>query len=627
METTAMPVSDISTTSNFHTTSDNPPQPGTRSPISTEFVITGISKDSKSTDQIVTTPAVGFSSSGTVTISRNSVVSNDISPTEGLTYASTGKRSTSLFATLGASGKSSTIQLASSVNVNTTKITNFHTSGDFLTLYVTSIGAEGSIQTSSAGSSKVKTVESRSTTMMPTEKTTVGSGEIESLMTTRGSGKTLSTSELPSEPEKTSSSSSASSIASKPSSPLTKAQSLSPEPSSPTIFESSKPSTSVPVTTIFPSTLAKSTTRIPIPTTTKITAKPDIPTIKPCHNGGTYDGIKCICLDNFYGALCEHIIDRVRIGRSVTTTIEGSLRFTHLDFRNNFKDSNSNEYKKFDTDFKKDMKVVYKDVPGYQDVQILSISNGSVVVDNNIIIEIVYKSNVSVSQQYKDAIKHVKEALNKTVCSNPDGPIRNCISDEFNVTETDSLESEDELCFRKVPNGFQDFFNSVVDESGLICVSQCDSMSWKYTNCQDGSCQILNNTGPHCLCPRTDLYIYTSPNCNGKILKSGIYGGIGAAIAVLLIIICVAVGFVTRKEKNTRWDLFANDAKINWFDNVEEDGHDGITNLGANIDNEDQDSAKNSFSSKKETFKPNLEIIDSTFELKIEKPQFSLGLK
>ncbi|XP_077117870.1 uncharacterized protein LOC143774308 [Ranitomeya variabilis] len=613
-------------------TNDSPPQPGTTSPISTEFVITGASKGSKSTHQIVSTPAVRVSSSGIVTINRNSVVSNDISPTEGLTYASTGKRSTSLVTTLGVSGKSSTIELASSVNVNTTKITHFHTSGDFSTLYVTSIAAEGSILTSSAESSKVNTVESKSstTTIMPTEKTTVGSREnctIESLLTTRGAGKTLSTSTLLSEPQKTSSSFSASSIISKLSSPLTKAQPLSSEPSSTTIFESSKPSTLVPVTTIFPSAVAITTTRIPIPTTTKITANPNIPTIKPCHNGGFYDGIKCICLENFYGALCEHIIDRVRIGRSVTTTIGGFLRFIHLDFQNNLKDSKSDEYKKFDTDFKKDMKVVYKDVPGYQGVQILSISSGSVVVDYNIIIEIVYKSNISVSQQYKDAIKDVKEALSKIVCSNPDVPNRNCISDEFNVTETDNLESEEELCFSKVPNGFQEFFNSVVDETGLVCVSQCDPMSWKYTNCQDGSCQILNNTGPHCLCPRTDLYIYTSPNCNGRMLKSGVYGGIGAAIGVLLIIICVALVFVTRKEKDKKWDLFANDDKINWFDNMEEDGHVGITNLGSDIDNEDQDSAKNSFSSKKEKFKPNMESIDSTFEFKIERPQVSVGLK
>ncbi|CAJ0964577.1 unnamed protein product [Ranitomeya imitator] len=152
-------------------------------------------------------------------------------------------------------------------------------------------------------------------------------------------------------------------------------------------------------------------------------------------------------------------------------------------------------------------------------------------------------------------------------------------------------------------------------------------MSWKYKNCQDGSCQILNNTGPHCLCPRTDLYIYTSPNCNGRMLKFGVYGGIGAAIGVLLIIIVFALVFVTKKENDKKWDLFANDDKINWFDNMEEDGYVGIINLGSNIDNEDQDSAKNNFSSKKEKFKPNMESIDSTFELKIERPQVHHGLK
>ncbi|XP_069623438.1 mucin-17-like [Ranitomeya imitator] len=398
------------------------------------------------------------------------------------------------------------------------------------------------------------------------------------------------------------------------------------KPPSSTILESSKskPSASASLTTIFPTTESKTTTRIPI--TTKITAKPNVPTIQQCHNGGTYDGIKCICHENFYGPFCENVIDRVVIGPSVTTTVNVRLRFIHLEFDNNLKDDKSDEFKKFDTDFKKDMKVVYKDVPGYKDVKILSIRNGSVMVDYDVIIEIEFKSDINVTQQYKDVLKDVETGMSSIVCkSSEDVKISNCISDEFQITETNDLKSEKELCLTNISAGFQDFYEPIVGETGLVCVSQCDAVSTKYTNCQDGICQIMNNTGPHCLCPRTDLYIYTSPNCNGKILKSGVYGGVGAAIGVLLIIICVAVAFFFTKNRDKTWDPFASDEEKDWYDDKEEDWNAGINNLVEYVNNVDQDFSKDSFSSR-EKFKPNLEAIDTTHEVKIQRPQVSHSL-
>ncbi|CAJ0964576.1 unnamed protein product [Ranitomeya imitator] len=218
------------------------------------------------------------------------------------------------------------------------------------------------------------------------------------------------------------------------------------------------------------------------------------------------------------------------------------------------------------------MKVVYKDVPGYKDVKILSIRNGSVMVDYDVIIEIEFKSDINVTQQYKDVLKDVETGMSSIVCkSSEDVKISNCISDEFQITETNDLKSEKELCLTNISAGFQDFYEPIVGETGLVCVSQCDAVSTKYTNCQDGICQIMNNTGPHCL------------------------------------------------------DPFASDEEKDWYDDKEEDWNAGINNLVEYVNNVDQDFSKDSFSSR-EKFKPNLEAIDTTHEVKIQRPQVSHSL-
>ncbi|XP_069836371.1 mucin-3A-like [Dendropsophus ebraccatus] len=198
-----------------------------------------------------------------------------------------------------------------------------------------------------------------------------------------------------------------------------------------------------------------------------------------------------------------------------------------------------------------------------------------------------------------------------------------CISNDFSVIKNNTLKSEEEWCLSSIPNGFQNFYDPVVIGTGLICMSYCDAMSNKFPSCHDGICQIVNNTGPRCLCPRTDLYIYSSPYCNGRILKSGLYGGLGAGISVLLIIFCVGFYLVVRKKNNKKWDPFATDDEGNWCDDVEDEWHTdrGISNLWENSSS--GDSSSGTLSSNKEKFKPNLESVDTTFEIKIQRPQVS----
>ncbi|KAG8548546.1 hypothetical protein GDO81_025031 [Engystomops pustulosus] len=268
------------------------------------------------------------------------------------------------------------------------------------------------------------------------------------------------------------------------------------------------------------------------------------------------------------------------------------------------------------------MKDVYKDVPGYQDVEILKIRNGSIVVDHNVIVEIAYKPDINVTEQFEEIIQSVEKELNKIVCNaTAQKNDEKCIAEDYIVDRNETLPTEYELCSMRVPLGFQDFYDPVVTNIGLVCVSQCET---KF-DCNGGSCQLKNITGPHCLCPRTDLYMYTSPNCNGKILKSGVYGGVGASIAILLVIICIIFFLVIRNKSDKSWDPFVTSDEVNWCDEVENEWHvdRGIVNLTNAFDNDDPDSSSGSFASGRERFKANLENVDTTLQVKIQRPEVS----
>ncbi|XP_040197682.1 mucin-3B-like [Rana temporaria] len=84
-----------------------------------------------------------------------------------------------------------------------------------------------------------------------------------------------------------------------------------------------------------------------------------------------------------------------------------------------------------------------------------------------------------------------------------------------------------------IPNNLKQFHTLMRISGVLRCVSDCDPVSPYHFNCSSGSCNILR-TGPRCLCPETDLYIYTDDRCGGRISKLGLFIGVGVAFAVLL---------------------------------------------------------------------------------------------
>ncbi|CAH2272826.1 mucin-3B-like isoform X3 [Pelobates cultripes] len=332
-----------------------------------------------------------------------------------------------------------------------------------------------------------------------------------------------------------------------------------------------------------------------------------------CHNGGTYDGVKCICLDQFYGPSCESVVDRVEVGGKVNTTVIVNLRITNMNYTSVLSQTGSHEYYEFIKNFKLEMQVFYKDLPGYKDVIVISLSQGSVYVKHEVIVEAEYNENESVIKQYEEILQKVNQVLENfrnNNCTSESNGSKLCIDVDNSELTAVFPKSEKDRCNEVVQSGFQEHFQPIVVNNSLICVSSCSPNSKSYLNCHDGTCQLQKVTGAHCLCPKTETYVYTSQGCQGKILKAGLYGGIGAGIAALVIFIFTLSFFMFRKHQK-KHTLFKDDDK-SWYEDYDDEWsvERGITNLSEAV-----------YEDYQQRFRPALENVDTTTQVKIQRPE------
>ncbi|KAM8972527.1 uncharacterized protein RCH25_018256 [Pelodytes ibericus] len=374
-------------------------------------------------------------------------------------------------------------------------------------------------------------------------------------------------------------------------------------------------------------TTAPTTLLTTAPTPTTVPKKTEIPPL-PCQNGGTYDDNKCKCFDEFYGPLCEFIVDRLPVAVVVEAKVEVEVKIVNVEFSQELADNTTDTYKDFEHNFKIEMNVLYKDISGFKGVNIKSIKKGSVLVDHDIIVEAVYKEDESITAQYEKIFQNVDktlEALKDQNCTTGEGS-ELCLDPGATQTVKVPPKTEEELCKAAVIPGFEQYFAPVVTSDGLICASSCDPISKTYYNCSLGSCQIQNQKGPHCLCPDTDSYLYTGSRCQGRVLKAGLYGGVGAAIAVLLIIIATVVFLMIRLKKRKERDDFNTDPDDSWYNDNQSDwsAERGFTNISGGGEAEADELSGNDSTSRRERFQPALENVNTSIEVKIQRPVISV---
>uniref|UniRef100_A0A1B8Y6V2 SEA domain-containing protein n=1 Tax=Xenopus tropicalis TaxID=8364 RepID=A0A1B8Y6V2_XENTR len=297
------------------------------------------------------------------------------------------------------------------------------------------------------------------------------------------------------------------------------------------------------LTTTATTTTPTTTTTTTQPTTTK---NPFV-TPRECQNGGTFDGTRCHCTSIFYGPSCEFADDRVEVGNKINATVQVNMKITNKQFDSRMENNSSSTFKEFEEEFKAQMKSIYSNVHNYKDVIIRSLSAGSSVVDYEIILEMEYNLEVNVTESYKEIVKIVQEELLSRVTVNSD---ENSFCFQNLKITTVPVPTYVELCRASIEPGYRDFYTAIITPHGLLCVSHCNEESPQYHFCNSGDCK-LEKTGPECLCPKTDIYLYTTSRCKGRILKAGLYGGVGAGMAVLAIII-LTLGILLCKAKQPR---------------------------------------------------------------------------
>ncbi|KAL7976994.1 hypothetical protein Chor_008943 [Crotalus horridus] len=321
--------------------------------------------------------------------------------------------------------------------------------------------------------------------------------------------------------------------------PSPSAETSSPFTTKITIAESTS-SASTTKTTTAKSTSSASTTKT---TTAKSTIRTT--TSELCHNGGTYDGIKCICNEDlFYGPKCEFRMDEIPINElSVTITVEAQVRITNREYKKSLEDLNSKYSQEIQAQFKNQMKDIYGAVPGYRGVEILRMRNGSIIVEHKVISQIEMKNNEEAIQQNLNA---VTGAVNHSLAGiHTDGE---CVKDS-------------DTCKNISDSKYADYYYPHMMEGTVRCISRCFNDTQDSMNCYNGVCR-LSEIGPYCSCNKLDMFWYLDSYCQLPVQKTAL--GLGLALAVLFVVSITLTVFLIRAKRKKSKNSWSADADT-WY--------------------------------------------------------------
>uniref|UniRef100_U3IE76 SEA domain-containing protein n=1 Tax=Anas platyrhynchos platyrhynchos TaxID=8840 RepID=U3IE76_ANAPP len=255
-----------------------------------------------------------------------------------------------------------------------------------------------------------------------------------------------------------------------------------------------------------------------------------------CQNGGTYDGIKCRCLSDFYGPMCEYSSESITTAGTIVANVELVVTVINFNYTEELQDPRSEVYESFEKQFRQEMAKIYGSVPGYQGVKILSIRP----VDHEVIFSTVASPNLS--EEFQKKTQELLQKLKETAESQGDClggwgvPTESHAPPESQRTPpphlTPSCAPSSALCQQLAPIGYQDYYYAMNVSNILRCVTNCTANTPGTINCNYGECHVTR-AGPQCFCHDESLYWYTGSRCSGRISK--VATGLGVAVTVLLI--------------------------------------------------------------------------------------------
>ncbi|XP_040198004.1 mucin-3B-like [Rana temporaria] len=196
---------------------------------------------------------------------------------------------------------------------------------------------------------------------------------------------------------------------------------------------------------------------------------------------------------------------------------------------------------------------------------------------------------MAVEDQYQEIFQDVKAKVEKAKaeqnCTQNDS---HCLFfDEKYVNVIENEVPKPQVCSIIEP-AYKEFFVETITSDGLTCMSFCDPSYAQPKSCNDGKCVIQRDVGPQCLCPETDIFMYTGASCTGKISKAGVYAGVGVSLAVLFIVIITVSFYLVREKRKKNKDDFFRDSEDLWSHDTDDQwtAQNGIFNLNLNIDSD-----------------------------------------
>ncbi|KAM6452172.1 mucin-3A-like [Liasis olivaceus] len=347
-----------------------------------------------------------------------------------------------------------------------------------------------------------------------------------------------------------------------------------------------------------------------------------VTTTELCYNGGTFDGIKCICNEDlFYGPKCEFLVDEIPVRElSVTIIVEAQVRVTNREYNKSLENLSSAYSLEIQDQFRKQMKIIYRAVPGYQGVEILQMRNGSVIVVHKVISQVSVQNNWQMIQKQMENItvsvnNSLKDIHAEGDCSKLSDPELCFVPLPNSILDTTVFYSPEENCKRHAGNSsYADYYYPQIIAGTLRCVSRCVKGTQFSMNCFSGVCR-LSEIGPQCICNNLDLFWYLDSYCQLRVQKSAV--GLGLALAVLFVVSIILIIILIRAKQKKYGTSSSADADIWYGQDADEEW---IPSGDLNIMNKAAVSSWDKHQDRDKMFNLSLDSVDTSVQLHFQKP-------
>ncbi|KAM6448783.1 mucin-3A-like [Liasis olivaceus] len=347
--------------------------------------------------------------------------------------------------------------------------------------------------------------------------------------------------------------------------------------------------------------------------------------VQECLNGGTFDGIKCICNEDlFYGPKCEFPVDEIPVkDLSVTIIVEAQVRVTNREYNKSLENLSSAYSLEIQDQFRKQMKIIYRAVPGYQGVEILQMRNGSVIVVHKVISQVPVKNSLQMIQKQMENItvsvnNSLKDIHTEGDCSRLSDPELCFVPLPNSILDTTVFYSPEDICKNSSDPRYADYYYPQIIEGSLRCISRCVKGTQGSMNCFNGVCRIFE-IGPQCSCNDLDMFWYLDSYCQLRIQKSTV--GLSLALAVLFVGSIILTMFLIRAKRKKPRNRWFDDSEVWYGQDTEEEW---IPSAGLTIMNEPAVSSWNEHLNQNKTFNPCLNSVDTSVQLYFQKPTIEI---